>query len=46
MTGTLRVRLLARLALGRAFDPADLLWYVIGIVPLAAIHSRLTFNPT
>ncbi len=30
---------LARLALGVAFDPADLLWYVVGVVPLAAIHQ-------
>jgi hypothetical protein len=30
---------LARLALGRTFDPTDLLWYVVGIVPLAALQS-------
>jgi hypothetical protein len=30
---------LARLALGRAFDPTDLLWYVLGILPLALLHQ-------
>jgi hypothetical protein len=34
--------LLARLALGRAFDPADLAWYAIGIVPIALCHWALT----
>lgn len=33
---------LARLALGRAFDPADLLWYVLGILPVAVLHRLLT----
>jgi hypothetical protein len=33
---------LARLALGRAFDPADLLWYLIGILPVALAHRALT----
>jgi hypothetical protein len=31
--------LFARLALGVEFDPADLLWYVIGVVPPVAIHQ-------
>jgi hypothetical protein len=29
-------------ALGRAFDPADLLWYVLGVLPPAAVHWFLT----
>jgi uncharacterized protein DUF2809 len=33
---------LARLALGRSFDPADLLWYAVGILPLTALHSLVT----
>lgn len=33
--------LLARLALGVTFDPKDLLWYAIGVLPLLAIHSAL-----
>jgi hypothetical protein len=33
---------LARLALGRAFDPTDLLWYVLGVLPPAAVHWFLT----
>jgi hypothetical protein len=36
---------LARLALGRTFDPSDLLWYVAGIVPLALLHRSLTRRP-
>ncbi|MEV6306347.1 DUF2809 domain-containing protein [Actinoplanes sp. NPDC051861] len=32
--------LLARLALGVTFDPEDLLWYVVGVLPLAALHAR------
>jgi len=28
----------ARLALGVEFDPADLCWYPVGIVPLVAVH--------
>ncbi|MCU7725874.1 DUF2809 domain-containing protein [Actinoplanes sp. KI2] len=28
----------ARLVLGRAFDPFDLVWYVIGVLLAAAIH--------
>lgn len=31
---------LARLALGVTFDPMDLLWYPVGVVPLAAVHWR------
>jgi hypothetical protein len=31
--------LLARLALGVAFDPVDLLWYALGVLPLVAVHS-------
>ncbi|MBO3738097.1 ribosomal maturation YjgA family protein [Actinoplanes flavus] len=30
--------LVARLVLGAAFDPIDLIWYPIGIVPLVAVH--------
>jgi hypothetical protein len=30
---------LARLALGEKFDPTDLLWYVIGVLPLVALHE-------
>ncbi|MEV6487224.1 DUF2809 domain-containing protein [Actinoplanes sp. NPDC051633] len=32
---------LARLVLGAQFDPTDLLWYVLGVVPIAAMHSAL-----
>jgi hypothetical protein len=31
--------LAARLVLGAAFDPVDLIWYPIGIVPLVALHA-------
>jgi hypothetical protein len=30
--------LLARLVLGVQFDPTDLAWYPVGIVPLVALH--------
>jgi Protein of unknown function (DUF2809) len=30
--------LAVRLALGVEFDPADLYWYLVGIVPLVAVH--------
>lgn len=30
---------LARLALGVAFDPADLLWYAVGVVTALAVHG-------
>jgi hypothetical protein len=30
--------LAARLALGVAFDPTDLFWYPVGVVPLAVVH--------
>ncbi|XVV17016.1 DUF2809 domain-containing protein [Actinoplanes sp. CA-131856] len=33
---------LARLALGVSFDPQDLIWYVIGVVPLVVIHRPPT----
>nr|GID37906.1 hypothetical protein Aca09nite_44120 [Actinoplanes campanulatus] len=33
--------LLARLVLGAAFDPIDLAWYPIGIVPLVALHLMI-----
>jgi uncharacterized protein DUF2809 len=33
---------LARLALGRTFDPADLLWYAVGILPVVLLHRLLT----
>lgn len=32
---------LARLALGVAFDPQDLLWYPAGVVPLVAAHMMI-----
>lgn len=32
---------LARLALGVTFDPMDLLWYPVGVVPLVAVHFWL-----
>jgi len=31
--------LLARLFLGVQFDPTDLAWYPVGIVPLAVVHQ-------
>lgn len=31
----------ARLVLGSAFDPIDLLWYPIGIVPMVVVHPAL-----
>ncbi|GHJ44137.1 hypothetical protein Cs7R123_14790 [Catellatospora sp. TT07R-123] len=34
--------LLARLALGVQFDPVDLLWYPVGVLPLAALHWFLS----
>ncbi|MGN9806309.1 DUF2809 domain-containing protein [Micromonospora sp. L32] len=36
--------LVARLALGVQFDPVDLLWYPVGVIPLAALH-RLVAQP-
>nr|WP_296072795.1 DUF2809 domain-containing protein [uncultured Actinoplanes sp.] len=33
---------LARLALGVAFDPADLLWYAVGVLPPAAVHTYVS----
>ncbi|MEH1058584.1 DUF2809 domain-containing protein [Micromonospora sp. CPCC 206171] len=33
--------LVARLVLGVQFDPVDLLWYPIGVIPLAALHRRV-----
>ncbi|NYF59189.1 ribosomal maturation YjgA family protein [Micromonospora purpureochromogenes] len=30
--------LVARLALGVQFDPVDLVWYPVGVIPLAALH--------
>ncbi|MEU2663658.1 DUF2809 domain-containing protein [Micromonospora sp. NPDC007220] len=29
---------LARLALGAQFDPVDLAWYPVGVLPLVAVH--------
>ncbi|MBV1849395.1 ribosomal maturation YjgA family protein [Catellatospora tritici] len=34
--------LLARLVLGVQFDPVDLLWYPVGVIPLAALLWLLT----
>lgn len=33
--------LLARLVLGVRFDPADLLWYPVGVIPLVVAHELL-----
>ncbi|MEU2614704.1 DUF2809 domain-containing protein [Micromonospora sp. NPDC007271] len=33
--------LLTRLVLGVRFDPVDLLWYPVGVVPLVALHHLL-----
>jgi hypothetical protein len=38
--------LLARLVLGVQFDPADLLWYPVGVVPLVAVHQLLRARAT
>ncbi|MFG1608515.1 DUF2809 domain-containing protein [Actinoplanes sp. NPDC049265] len=35
---------LARLALGVAFDPADLLWYPVGVLPLLAAHAYFSHH--
>lgn len=32
---------LARLALGVEFDPQDLLWYPVGVLPLVAVHVMI-----
>ncbi|MEU8081349.1 DUF2809 domain-containing protein [Catellatospora citrea] len=37
--------LLARLALGVAYDPLDMLWYPIGVLPLVAVHLLLPRGP-
>lgn len=37
---------LARLALGRTFDPGDLLWYAVGVVPPALACWALTRRRT
>ncbi|MEU4159372.1 DUF2809 domain-containing protein [Actinoplanes sp. NPDC026670] len=34
--------LVARLVLGASFDPIDLIWYPLGIVPLVIWHHRRT----
>ncbi|SCG36930.1 ribosomal maturation YjgA family protein [Micromonospora coxensis] len=34
--------LAARLALGVQFDPVDLAWYPVGVVPLVALHALLS----
>ncbi|GIF75601.1 ribosomal maturation YjgA family protein [Asanoa siamensis] len=33
--------LIARLVLGVQFDAADLLWYAVGVLPLALLHHAL-----
>jgi hypothetical protein len=33
--------LVARLVLGARFDAVDLVWYVVGVVPLAVCHAVL-----
>jgi hypothetical protein len=37
--------LAARLVLGAAFDPVDLIWYPLGIVPLVLAHRLRTAMP-
>ncbi|WP_433793509.1 DUF2809 domain-containing protein [Actinoplanes sp. CA-252034] len=32
--------LAARLVLGTSFDPVDMIWYPIGVVPLVIVHLR------
>jgi hypothetical protein len=32
---------IARLALGVEFDPQDLLWYPVGVLPLVAVHLMI-----
>jgi hypothetical protein len=34
----------ARLALGVQFDPVDLAWYPVGVLPLVALHALLTLR--
>ncbi|MER7002366.1 DUF2809 domain-containing protein [Dactylosporangium sp. NPDC000555] len=36
----------ARLALGVAFDPTDLLWYPVGVVPLVVLDRLLNLRRT
>jgi hypothetical protein len=31
----------ARLVLGRQFDPVDLLWYPVGVLPLIVLHAMI-----
>jgi len=38
--------LAARLVLGVQFDVADLLWYVVGVVPLVAVHKLIVSRPS
>ncbi|MFD0592987.1 DUF2809 domain-containing protein [Catellatospora coxensis] len=38
--------LLARLALGVAYDPLDMLWYPAGVLPLVAVHVLLRARAT
>ncbi|MEV4760121.1 DUF2809 domain-containing protein [Micromonospora sp. NPDC049559] len=38
--------LLARLVLGVQFDPVDLAWYPVGVLPLVALHRLLLNRPT
>lgn len=35
----------ARLALGVAYDPLDMLWYPAGVLPLVAVHLLLRARP-
>ncbi|MFD1368706.1 ribosomal maturation YjgA family protein [Actinoplanes sichuanensis] len=37
--------LVARLVFGASFDPIDLVWYPLGIVPLVVWHHRRTAVP-
>jgi hypothetical protein len=38
--------LVARLVLGRQFDPVDLLWYAVGVLPLVVLHGILSSSRT
>ena len=32
----------ARLVLGAQFDPQDLIWYAVGVLPLVVLHTAVT----
>jgi hypothetical protein len=37
--------LVARLVLGVQFDPVDLAWYAVGVLPLVALHQIVRHTP-